>query len=470
MVNISRFTHSYDLGDSVALYHSLRMKPVYLSKKALGSLQAWLASSFCDKIENAPEEISAEVQELARFKILTQTEDEDDRVLQFVKSKIPSPAVNVCYMIMSEQCNLACKYCFLGNNDCEKRSNFLLENMSVETAEKAIKFFIRQIKESGMDTEENKPVLIFYGGEPLVNFNVLEYVARRINELRSEERCIRNIEMSMVTNGLLLDEVRINRLRELGVAIAISIDGFTEEANSMRVDMAGKPVFFRILEKLDICKKLGIDVSLSVTLSEETIKNTKDILELVDAYGVKAFGFNIMMSSDTFVIPQSYNEAAAQFIIDEFIELRERGIYEDRMMRKLKSFSKAQVYFSDCAATTGGQIVIAPNGQVGICHGCLHDKQYFVAHINDDDFVAVKDDNFIEWSQLTPVNHEECLDCPALGICGGGCPVNAMHLKPGNTIHSIDERFCVHSKKTLEFFIRDLYRIIVSEPATKTSI
>ena len=38
--------------------------------------------------------------------------------------------------------------------------------------------------------EENKPVLIFYGGEPLVNFNVLEYVAERINELRSEERCI----------------------------------------------------------------------------------------------------------------------------------------------------------------------------------------------------------------------------------------------------------------------------------------
>ena len=470
MVNISRFTHSYDLGDAVALYHSLRMKPVYLSKKALGSLQAWLASSFCDKIENAPEEISAEIQELAKFKILTQTEDEDDRVLQFVKSKIPAPAVNVCYMIMSEQCNLACKYCFLGNNDCEKRSNFLLENMSVETAEKAIKFFVRQIKESGLDVEENKPVLIFYGGEPLVNFNVLEYVARRINELRSEERCLRNIEMSMVTNGLLLDESRICRLRELGVAIAISIDGFTEEANSMRVDVAGKPVFSRILDKLDLCKKMGVDISLSVTLSEETIKSTKDILKLIDAYGVKAFGFNIMMSSDTFVLPQSYNEAAAQFIIDEFIELRKRGIYEDRMMRKLKSFSKAQVYFSDCAATTGGQIVIAPNGQVGICHGCLHDKQYFVAHINDDDFVAVKDANFIEWSQLTPINHEECLDCPALGICGGGCPINAMHLKPGNTIHSIDERFCVHSKKTLEFFIRDLYRIIVSEQAAKTSI
>ena len=464
MVNISRFAHSYDLGDAIALYHSLRMKPVYLTKKAFRSLQAWLASSLCKKVEDAPADIRTEVNELVKYKILTQTKDEDDKVLQFVRSKIPAPAINVCYMIMSEQCNLACKYCFLGNNDCEKRGNFLLENMSVETAEQAIKFFIRQIKESGLDTEKNKPVLIFYGGEPLVNYDVLEYIAKRINELRNVERSIRNIEMSMVTNGLLLDEDRIIRLHELGVSIAISIDGFTEEANSMRVDVAGKPVFSRILEKLDLCKKIGVNVSLSVTLSEETIKNTKDILKLVEKYDIKAFGFNIMMSSDTFVLPNSYNEAAAQFIIDEFIELRERGIYEDRMMRKLKAFSKSQVYFSDCAATAGGQIVIAPDGRVGICHGCLHNKQYFVANISDDDFIAVKDKNFIEWSQLTPLNHEECMDCPALGICGGGCPVNAMYLKPGNTIHSLDERFCVHSKKTLEFFIKDLYRIVTHVP------
>lgn len=469
MVNMSRFAHSYDLDGAVALYHSLRMKPVYLSKNAFESLQTWLASSFCDNIENAPEEIETEVQELVKYKILTRAQDEDDRVLSFVRSKIPTPAVNVCYMIMSEQCNLACKYCFLGNNDCDKRSSFLLENMSIETADKALAFFVRQIKESGLDVEENKPVLIFYGGEPLVNFKVLEYIAVKVNELRNIEKCMRNVEMSIVTNGLLLDEFRIRRLHELGVSIGISIDGFTEEANRMRVDISGKPVFSRILDKLNLCKSLGVDVSLSVTLSEETIKNTKDILNLVDTYGIKAFGFNIMMSSDNLVLSQNYNEAAAQFIIDEFIELRKRGIYEDRMMRKLKSFSKAQVYFSDCAATTGGQVVIAPNGQVGICHGCLHNKQYFVAHIDDDDFVAIKDKNFIEWSQITPLNHEECMDCPALGICGGGCPVNAMHLKPGNTIHSIDERFCAHSKKTLEFFIKDLYRIITQEQTSIAS-
>ena len=64
------------------------------------------------------------------------------------------------------------------------------------------------------------------------------------------------------------------------------------------------------------------------------------------------------------------------------------------MMRKLKAFSKAQVYFSDCAATAGGQVVIAPNGQVGICHGCLHDKKYFVSNVDDKEFNAIKDELF----------------------------------------------------------------------------
>lgn len=460
MVRISRYAHVYDLGDDVALYHSLRMKPVYLKKEAYEDLQAWLASSFCNDYDDAPEKIKNEVNELVKYKILNHSSEDDDKVLKFVRSKVPGPAINVCYMITSEQCNLACKYCFLGNNDAKKRSGFSLENMSVETADKAVDFFIKQIKLSGMDFEDNKPAIIFYGGEPLVNYDVLVYIAEKINGLRDVEKCVKHLEMSMVSNGLLLTEERALKLKELGVSIAISVDGFTENANAMRVDVAGNNVFSKILKTLDMCKRIGVDVSLSVTLSEETIKNTQDILELVDKYGVKSFGFNIMMSDENFVVPQEYNEKASQFIIDEFIELRKRGIYEDRIMRKLKAFSKSQVYFSDCAATGGGQIVIAPNGQVGICHGCLHNKQYFVTDVDDESFDATKHADFIEWSQLTPINKDECQDCEALGICGGGCPINAMHLKKGNTIHDLDERFCVHSKITLEFLIKDLYIII----------
>ena len=219
MVKFSRYAHVYELGDAVALYHSLRMKPVYLNRESFEDLQAWLASPICDSLENAPEKIKNEIGELAKYKILTKAADEDDKVLAFVRSRILAPAINVCYMITSEQCNLACKYCFLGNNNAEKRSHFSLENMSKETADKGIDFFVRQIKLSGLDTEKNKPVVIFYGGEPLVNYNTLVYIAKKLNSMRDSEKCLKNLDMSMVTNGLLLTEERALKLKELGVSI-----------------------------------------------------------------------------------------------------------------------------------------------------------------------------------------------------------------------------------------------------------
>ena len=236
MVKLSRFAHSYDLKDAVALYHSLRMKPVYLSKEKYESLQTWLASSLSDKLNNIPQEIEREVAELVKYKIITKVENEDEKVLEFIKSKIPNPAINVCYMILSEQCNIACKYCFLGNNNEKKRAHFLTENMSKRTADEALEFFINQIKLSGIDPEENKPVLIFYGGEPLVNFEVLEYISNKVNNLRDIEPYIKNMELSLITNGLLLTRERALTLKKLGVSIGISIDGFTEETNAMRVD------------------------------------------------------------------------------------------------------------------------------------------------------------------------------------------------------------------------------------------
>lgn len=51
---------------------------------------------------------------------------------------------------------------------------------------------------------------------------------------------------------------------------------------------------------------------------------------------------------------------------------------------------------------------------------------------------------------------EECKNCPALGICGGGCPFNAYQQE--KNIWALDKRFCIHAKMTLEWLIWDLYQ------------
>ena len=435
------------------------MRPVYLDRRSHQVLTEWLSSG-PESVDSCPGEIHDCVEELVKSRILVRTTGEDDRVLAFVRSRIPRPDVNVCYFILTEQCNLACKYCFLGNNDSEKRSHFLSEHMTESIADEALDFFLRQLKNSDDNSGFDHPVIIFYGGEPLLNFPVLEHVAQKVNDLRKNESCMANAELSVVTNGTLLDGETAKKLQALKVQIGISIDGFSEKSNALRVDVANRPAYPRIIRALEVCRDLGIEVSLSVTLNEETIQHGDDVLRLISDYKIKSLGFNIMMSSESFPLPTTYSERAAQFIIDQFVELRKRGIYEDRMMRKLKSFTKAKVYYSDCAATAGSQLVFAPNGRVGICHGCLHDKKFFITDVKDKGFLAKNDSLFSEWANLTPINRADCQNCPALGICGGGCPINAMNAGPGNTIHSMDERFCVHAKKTLDFFIRDLHRIM----------
>ena len=460
LISISRFTQCFELDDAVALYHSLRMKPVYLSKDQYKELLVFLNDEKPISLNTFPPSLSSLAKELCKYKIITQKDSEDDDVLQFVRSRIPTPSVNVCYLILTEQCNLACKYCFLGNNVPERREKFSSNRMTKETAEQSLSFFIRQIQLSGNVDPDNKPVIIFYGGEPLLNFSVLEYVALRVKELAIDEPLLRNVELSIITNGLLLNEARLKRLNELGVSIAVSIDGCSEEANAQRIDIAGRATYSKVIEVLNLAKKFDVAISLSVTLTEETIKDKEKILKLISDYNIKGFGFNILMSDESYIVSDEYNNEASDFIIDIFHDLRANGVYEDRIMRKLKAFSKSKVYFSDCAATAGSQIVITPDGDVGICHGCIAERQYFNASINDESFNANIDPLFIEWSQLTPLNKNECLSCEALGICGGGCPINASHCKKGNTINSLDERFCTHSKKTLKFLIEDLYRII----------
>lgn len=449
MVEISKFVHTFDLGEHVALWHSLRMQPVFLTQRA-----------YTDLLDGNCEDVVKH--ELQKKKIILTHEGEDDDVLRWVRSRVPLPSVSICYFILSERCNLACKYCFLGNNS-EKRELFLLTDMTREVADKAIEFFIRQLTLSGIDFTKSASQIIFFGGEPLINFSILEYIAQRINSLKSETPVLASCEMSVITNGTLLNKDRIKKLNELGVTVNISIDGSTKEANEMRVDTAGKEVFDRLIAVLDLFRSLHIKPSLSISLTDNTIEDLPGLMSLINKYEIKGLGYNILLCSDNFQLPDQYYEKASKFIIDSFKLFRPLGIYEDRIMRKLNSFAHSQIHFSDCGATAGGQLVFSPDGRVGICHEMLAEKENFVTTVFDNNFNAKEHPLWQKWANLTPINCDECTSCEALGICGGGCPVNARLRNPEKGLHVVDERSCIHAKSTLKFLIEDLYSIAVSK-------
>ncbi len=441
------------------MFHSLKMRPVYFEKNLYPILQEIISSDhkydddiivsqYGDKSKN----IIGIIDGLIENRVLNEHPDKDIEVLSyFQQSLTPSIGnIKIAYFILSEACNLACSYCFENAQDCSFDSDKI---MSEEIASKSINFFEKMLTLYNSTNEEKD--IIFYGGEPLINYDVLLKILKEIQKRKANNKLWNNVSLSIVTNGVLLTEEIIKTLHDYGVEIAISIDGPKKINDKNRFNKNHKSIFKEVMAGIQLCKNNDVPFSLSMTLSEDSVRYNEDVMKFIDEVKPKSIGFNILMTNSTFQPYENYNEEAASFLIKAFRKFRKENLYEDRIMRKVKSFVKSEVYPFDCGATGANQLVFSPAGQVGICHGYLQDKKFFPSNVDDLNFKPSENQVFTEWGKRSPLNMQECHDCPALGICGGGCPMNAE--RDSGSIWDLDDRFCVHAKKTLEWMVWDLF-------------
>lgn len=134
-------------------------------------------------------------------------------------------------------CNFACPYCY---------ENRRKGKMNPEVQE-AICGYIEEMLQSGAETVD----ISWYGGEPLLYFDVVENLSERISGLCRQYGRI--LKMHMVTNGYLLTPEIIQRLDELGVTrIQITLDGVAEHHNITRPLRDGTGTFEKIVDRKSV--------------------------------------------------------------------------------------------------------------------------------------------------------------------------------------------------------------------------
>jgi uncharacterized protein len=454
----TRFTHIFKRGDVYALYNSLKLRPIYVSAALLEVIQSFRDGATVTEILTGTdpafqEQFRTLLPALEEAKIIINAETTDDEILGFLQGHyLGHPYVSIAYFILTDACNFRCKYCFVENLIPDQYQRKL---MNETTVTKGLDFFARVIRLKKGHFEEEKTIVI-YGGEPMINKDALLFLLNSIREMKKNGRLPTKTEISMVTNGSLVTREVALALAEHRVNVAISLDGSQESTNSARCYKDGRPAFTDIIKGLQLLRECGVKVGISCTLNQASIDSFDETLRiLTDQIKPEGLGFNILLSSCGYATSGDYDEKAAQALIKGFEFFRKRDVYEDRMMRKVNAFTKGSLYAFDCGAAGGGQIVIAPDGKVGICHGYLGNKKYFVTTVDDVDFDPSKSSEYMEWAQRSPLKMPECVDCTALGICGGGCPLNAD--TETGSIWGLDKRFCTHSKTALEWLIWDLY-------------
>lgn len=447
MAVLSKFAHKLEKNGYIARFNALKNIPVFYRKEYDIEVEKYIATNADEILSESIEPI---IKLLLKNKVLVESPEYDDSVLQAIQNAAEKPYISVMYLILTEKCNFDCSYCFIERHMDLQKANV----MSKETAKKAIDFFVYQIKKQPKLFEEEKAIL-FYGGEPLSNYSVLKYAANLINRYIREGKLPVKTELSLVTNGSLLTESIAKELSQMGVSFSISLDGATAKANQCRIFHGGKPAYENIINGIKAAKQAGVDFGLSITLSEEALAEKENLLSFLDEYDIKGIGYNILNTDKTFTVAEDYYERASAFIIDSFIQCRNKGIYEDRIMRKINSYTEHKLHYFDCAAEGGHQIVVAPNGEVGLCHGYLSSRETFITNVEDYNFDPLTNPLYLEWGKRTPLNMPQCYDCMALGVCGGGCALCAA--ANGNSIWDLDKGFCVHSKATLEFLVWELF-------------
>lgn len=169
-----------------------------------------------------------------------------DNMENIVKSQMTQLILSV-----TDSCNLACKYCVFSDNYALTKNLVSNKHMSKDTAEKAINLFYQTISNQFTENPKKEYRFTFYGGEPLLNFEVVKFSVEYIKKLFKDKRFM----FALTTNGTLLNEDMVKYLSDNNVSLAISFDGCEEEHNRNRVFRNGEGSFKTVIENIKMIKE-----------------------------------------------------------------------------------------------------------------------------------------------------------------------------------------------------------------------
>lgn len=171
------------------------------------------------------------------------------------------------------ECNHQCRYCRTSGKYASIEAQ--KSHMSKETCKKAVDFFCEKTHNS------KRPFITFYGGEPLLRFDLLRETVAYVKKNHDRNK----FSFNLTTNGTLLNKKIIDFFVKNDFYILVSLDGPENINDRYRVSRNGKGTFNTIIKNLEFLKKYNLDYyTRRVSISSVLAPPFDNIDEILDFY------------------------------------------------------------------------------------------------------------------------------------------------------------------------------------------
>lgn len=171
--------------------------------------------------------------------------------------KIRENTIGFLRISLTENCNLACKYCFV-NDIFETKSNMLIDNFR-----KCMSEFLAQ-------PNNKAPMVQYFGGEPLLRMDLIKEGHRMLEESKANGDIDKYVE-EIVTNGTLLTrEIAVYFINN-NFNISFSIDGWQQIHDKNRIYPNGKGSYLDVEQGIKNYKDAGGELIAIITPTNENM-------------------------------------------------------------------------------------------------------------------------------------------------------------------------------------------------------
>ena len=434
----SRFVHAFPLLG--ILWHAIKLEKMRIDP---GVISAFLREG---QVNENSLGVATYAQLTSRGYIVEESENPEECLRNVAIRGVKG--LQSMYLILTTLCNLRCSYCLYGSTQSGSLAPHKGRIMSDDVAREAISLFGRETVVNDRSQPDYWECITFYGGEPFINFPVLQKSVDYVRRLQRAGEIWHNVQFVVNTNGTLLTQETVRLIQEETIEVQVSIDGPEQIHNQVRMLHSGQGSFKSTIAGLKMMHSLGVDFVPLITVTEANMDCLAEFVGwLCEKFSIRQYGLNLLMHTNG-LVDQTYGRRAADARRKAHIASNAFGATDKSYGTAMDAFSTRVVAHKSCGA--GKKIVVFPQGELHVCQALEGSGSTAMGELPRFNHQSP---NLLQWQQRNRFSNQTCLDCPAIGGCQGGCGASGYNAT--GDVCGIDPNYCNWMKAEFHHWIKN---------------